>query len=428
MKRPFLFAFCSLLTVHLLAQTLHTNAEGQQVIIYPDGSYRYFTDANDTLYPATDSTLALVASLEEANERPSSPVTFRVATPEEEAKARNQVRKQVSNLNKEEKRLRKMAKKARVKEGKLADRVQELKASPKIQDRSQVEVVNQKLQLARKDSELAEKAVESLLRKREALLRSEPMSIAERQTYLAAQGIGHLMGDSNLQGSYSTANSGKGETGSLSTSAGGAQNDLPFGATPEDLATAAPGTSTRSKLNVYQPYRPASDPRLSPPPTKCVRTAMGVDEFTQKRRVQIAPELFFAYTSPELKTFLGGESLISCNIYMVQVGSVVVMEAEFVIRSQFASKEFGVLPKGSQMTLRTIDGEKINLRNQTTSQPQYDPVSKVSVYKGRYPISRGQRKLLQKSLIDQVRVMWGTGFDDYPIYDVSVLQRQLNCL
>ena len=406
MIRPLTCALALALTAGpVVAQVLTTNAQGQRVIVYPDGRTQLF-DAPESAEPQDAPDVTPTA--------PPSPTAAgaRVPTPEEEADAVLEVRRQIARLSEELEVLTKLAKRARGREGKIANRVRKLRDSDRIDDRSQVEIVSQQLVAAREESRAAEEARASTEERAAALRRTLEMSIAERTAFLDGLGFGYLIAAPSPAGDAEPA---AGLASGTPTSASRAPDQL---ATDAEAATPA----------AFASYDRAGDTRYAPPAQGCSRALDTVDEFTGKRRIALAPEVLFTYTSPELKPFLKSESLITCEAYLTRTGRTTVLETVFTIRSQFASKEFGVLPKGSQMTFKTVDGQRLTLKNQRQSQPDYDPVEKVSTYRGRYPLSRSARKALADALLDEVRVMWGTGFDDYALYDLTFLQRQLECL
>ncbi len=395
MIRQLLTLVCLVGAAMSIGQTLTTNELGQRVIVYPDGTTRLFDEASA--------------------EGQTQPRVIGTATPQQEQDARKAIEEQLDVLKDEFKSLTSIAKKARGQEAKLSNRIRKLRDSKKSSDRSQIEIVNQKLITARDEYQTAEAARTNNRRLNDALAQTLGMTIGRRQAYLSALNLGYLVGTPE---GLSAEGNDIGQT-ALATS-------LP-------TATASPepsggGRRNRNPTNSFVAYDPANDTRFNPPTAECRLESEGIDEFTNSKRVALKPEVFFTYTSPELKPFLGDASLLTCNARLVKSGKSLILETEFVIRSQFAAKEFGVLPKGSQMTFRTVEAQKVVMRNQSASQASYDPVTKVSTYRGRYVVSRGARKTLERAMLDEVRVMWGTGFDDYQIYDLTFLKRQLACL
>ena len=400
MRVLLLFCFACLFgVVSASAQTLTKNSDGEQIIVYPDGSWRYFNQV-----PPGESPGAIPTPPEE--EQYSKPKF----DAEAEARARAVLRKQIQTELKEVKKLEKTAIKLRKKETNEAERVAALRASADSKDREQVSVANRRLQDARNLANQAEVETETAQNRIATLEQALPMTRASRKEFLTNAGI--IKEEVFVE-----------EIDVITPDDGG---EYVENANP--VLTNEKKVKTKAKTEDYVKYSLKIDPRYNPPTEECTFLYQGVDEFTQKKRMTLAPRLFFGHTNPELKTYLGDESLVTCTGSLSKNGGYLILELDFVIRSQYANKEFGVLPAGSQLTLKMLGDERITLRNTTLSQGKFDPVEKVFTYAGKYTITNKQAKSLSKGLVDQVRIMWGTGFDDYPIYEVDFFQQQLRCL
>lgn len=380
------------------AQVLTENSEGEQIIVYPDGSWRYFNQPPPGEAPASTPTLP-------EEEKYSKPEF----DSEAEARARAVLRKQIQTELKEVKRLEKTAEKLAKKEEKEAERVASLRSSSAATDLEEISVANRRLQDARKEANNAQRVVKEATNRIAMLEQSLPMTRASRKEFLVQAG---MIDEQIFATEEEIVNS-------------DFVNDKGLEANPSVVQEVL---SKQEESRAYVSYSLKNDPRYNPPVEDCSYSYNGVDEFTQKRRMNLTPRLFFGYTNPELKPYMGDESLVTCTGSLSKSGGYLILELTFVIRSQYANKEFGVLPKGSQLTIKMLNNEKVTLRNQTLSQGKFDPVEKIFSYSARYTISNRQEKTLSKELVDQVRVMWGTGFDDYAIYETDFFQRQLRCL
>ena len=390
---------CILGATNVIGQTLTKNSDGEQIIVYPDGSWRYFKQVPPGESPASTPT----APEEEQYSKPKFDA-------EAEARARAVLRKQIQTELKEVKKLEKSAAKLHKKEMNEAERVANLRASTEAKDREQVSVANRRLQDARSLANQADLEVQAAQSRVDKLEKALPMTRASRKEYFVNAGI-------------IKDNAPDEETELVSTSEVIEEESQLYPALTDKTKSKA-----SKKSQDYVKYSINNDVRYTPPKDECIYSFNGVDEFTQKKKMSLAPRLFFGHTNPELKTYLGDESLVTCTGNLNKNGGYLILELNFVIRSQYANKEFGVLPNGSQLSIKMLNNEKVNLRNTTLSQGKFDPVEKVFTYAGRYTISNKQAKILSKELVDQVRIMWGTGFDDYTIYEVDFFQQQLNCL
>ena len=62
-------------------------------------------------------------------------------------------------------------------------------------------------------------------------------------------------------------------------------------------------------------------------------------------------------------------------------------------------------------------------------EPSLDKQSGETIYRVRCALSNGQDfSMLENGWLDSFGIMWSTGFEDYTVYDVDFMQRQLRCL
>ena len=405
MRHLLVCLICSCVTCGwTLAQTLTTNDAGEQIIVYPDGSWRYFNQAP----PEEPEPVESGPVEEETYEDPD-------LLAEAEARARSIIRKRTQQQLTTLSRTKKELARAKKKEIRELERVAKLRSTTGTTDRDKLEIATRKLQESRRVTLQLQEVLKEEEKFAEILERALPMTRERRAEYFASTGV---MFNEELD-DFVHVNS---------SAAGSSDDQIDVAPAIASRSEVSRSQSVSKERRKYDSYDIREDPRYTPPSSTCVYTYDGVDEFTQSRRIDVAPEIFFAYTTPELKPYLGSNSLVTAKGNLVQSGGYVILELQFTIRSQFASREFGVLPKSSQLSIKLVEGSTVTLKNQRLAQGNYDPVEKVYTYSGRYQISSGQRKSLERDLVDQVRVTWGTGFEDYPVFEVDFFQRQFACL
>ena len=390
---------CLVLGYAGVAQTLTTNDEGERIIVYDDGTWRYFSDPP----PAENAPQEAPTPIEdEAYTNPA-------LVAEAEARARVIARKRAEA---EVKRVRQLEKEVdRQKDRELAAlrRVAKLRRADASLTRDELDVATRKLSLERQRLAELQREVQNARTMAIALQESVPMTSAQRREHLvaAAERV-------------------------AATAPADAEPVRPEELLTEPETGGSGNTERRSRdaapTGGFATYDLERDPRYHPPVPDCVFAYEGIDEFTKRRRRDLAPELLFAYTQDDLKQFLGSEALVTATGNLAQAGGYLFLELDIVIRSQFANREFGTLPKNTPITVRLIDGSTVVLRNQALSQGEYDGVDKVYRYRAVCGIGNATRKQLAKTPVDRVRVMWGTGFEDYPVYEIEFFQRQLRCL
>ena len=376
----------------VLAQTLTTNDAGERIVVYPDGSWRYFNDPPPSPAGAPEG----LPAEEESYTDP-------LLSAEVEAQARAIVRRRLDDRKKAASRLRRTLDRRMRDQVRADERVVKLRAEGA--GREDLREATQRLEEADDIVDELSAELRELEAKTQHLERTVAMTRAQRAAYLLDVGLE-------------------------------AQAPKP----PEPPATAvaedrgAAGERHRDDRGGPQPaaeyrvYDRARDPRLTPPTPECVFAYDGVDEFSKERRRDLAAETFFAYTSDDLRRSLGEDDLITARGRLVDNGGSLSFAVTYVIRSAYAAREFGALPRGASLSLRLVGGGSVELRNATLAQGEYDPVDKVTRYEARYPIDKAAAKTLSRRYLDQARVTWGTGFEDYPLYDIDYFRRLLACL
>lgn len=179
---------------------------------------------------------------------------------------------------------------------------------------------------------------------------------------------------------------------------------------------------------VFKVYHPAGDVLLNPPPRPCRLTVDTRDEFSGERRREIEKEELFRFTNPSLKSYFQDRDHIRCEAALSNNNNTFLLNLTFTIQDVNARRAFGSLPRNGVAILKYIDGETITLYNLRADEGQTDGKTPVFTFRGQYTVEPGMLKKMQKALIDKIRVAWATGYEDYDIQNVDLLQRQLGCL
>lgn len=161
----------------------------------------------------------------------------------------------------------------------------------------------------------------------------------------------------------------------------------------------------------------------------CDFTFDGIDAFTNQPRRELQPELFFSHTDGRIKPYLKEREYMTCHGYLTSIaGGFRYLTLTFRIASRTAQREYGGIRNGGLLNLKLLDGSTISLFSQGGSQLKEDPNTNDIIYRARYPIDYQKEKLISRSEIDQVRVVWATGYEDYEVYNIDFFMNQLVCL
>jgi hypothetical protein len=182
------------------------------------------------------------------------------------------------------------------------------------------------------------------------------------------------------------------------------------------------------KPKPYQ-YNPQKDVMITPPVRPCAYALERRDEFTGAiyRETQKA-ELFRFTNNVKKKVLPEGQAHIICKAALATDGGNGKLLLEFTIQDASARRTFGGLAPRSLLSLRFLDGELITVFNEANIEGQFNGETGVAVFQAVYPISGALQRKLEKNELDQVRVAWSTGYEDYNVQHIGLFQQLTNCI
>lgn len=179
----------------------------------------------------------------------------------------------------------------------------------------------------------------------------------------------------------------------------------------------------------FAKYDPLQNTFLNPPIPECQVAFAGVDDFTGKNRKDLQPQILFYHTDERLKPYLKNEDYLTTQAYLSTLeGGFHFLTLIIQIASKNAQLEYGSIERGSVVSFKTLGGKTAKLQANKTDNGLYDTRTDSFIYRVQYIISGGAKKILESELIDQIRVTWSRGYEDYEIYEVDLLKRQFECL
>ncbi len=149
---------------------------------------------------------------------------------------------------------------------------------------------------------------------------------------------------------------------------------------------------------------------------------------TGKTKKGLESRHFFGYTEPELRKFMKERDFLNCAGFVSEVTGVKTLNLTFTMESPYATDEYGSIQVGTQMIIRLINGETINLISEKYDSGSVNKRNGRTTYRTVFLISPKDEKTLAKYEIDMVRMVWGSGYEDYEVYELDFLIDQMNCL
>lgn len=456
----------------LHAQRLSTNENGEKIVLFDDGSWRYYDPAQD-------------AELEEAVPTNNRPPLEEAVSPEAaenplvnppggtvgQSKKRTKKNRSGKADGKADKAAAKAAKKARKEAAKLA------KADPdKKQKKPGKKTVKTKVaksspnKASRTEDPQAQQRSDELARQRAARAAA---AVVERERALEDLSLDRVFLEEELRQAYASLESTDEDIAAIEAKLRAAREqeegareaykaaldeskeyerlvNMPYEKREKLLAKRAASDPRQAALDggdlTASPEQPiskeaqkvadeirgkrlATDVMVYPPSAPCKVDFDGIDEFTGKPRRDLSPTEFFSYTNAQMRDFFKEKDFIQCSGALSAVGnSVFLLSLDLEVASQNAQRDYGFIEKGSILTVKFIDGSTVRIPNRRTDMGTLNPLEKSVIYKPQYSISAAQAKEMSEGEVDKIRIVWSSGYEDYEVYELDFFINQFRCL
>ena len=143
------------------------------------------------------------------------------------------------------------------------------------------------------------------------------------------------------------------------------------------------------------------------------------------------PETLFTYTDENLRPYLKGREYLRCLAW-VSVDPLNPARRFLVLKYTFANPNartsYGAIDKNSSLSLHLLNGRVLSLQAAEAAVGRIDHGRAELNYEAAYELPRGAINDLRGSALDFVRVFWSSGYEEYEIYRVDVIDRLLECL
>ncbi len=155
----------------------------------------------------------------------------------------------------------------------------------------------------------------------------------------------------------------------------------------------------------------------------------GLDEFTRQEKKELVEELLFTFTDDRLKPYFKEREHVTCHAYLTSLsGGFRYLNLVFRIASKTAQREYGLIAKNTLVNLKLMNGKTVSLYCQKGDIGNIDPSTGDTIYRATFQIDAQKERMILKSELDKIRVVWSTGYEDYDVHNVDLLMNQLGCL
>ncbi|MBP7273707.1 MAG: hypothetical protein KA974_07685 [Saprospiraceae bacterium] len=397
LNQKYLFIFFLLFNVYApintWAQTIKTNELGEKVVVFPDGSWKYYEAGDEKKYKINTPKGDKNKKNNKVKQPPKTEAEKKrdaLQTKREEQQAKQQAIKLAEQATIEEQRAKQAEREAIYARVLAEDELNDAYNSDKLIDPKQLEDLEQKVDAA--------KAAEAAAKK------------YKKQAAKNAKKMAALIDVSKKKRDKAMAKMEKARQ-------------------KEANAIAKTQPSEKTIDGTVVQFEPARDLMLEPPPYNCLVANRTTDEFTGKSKTDLAAEPLISYTDEKLRPYLKEREYLRCEAYLSAVSNgTILLNCVFEIASKTAPgpEEYGMLEKGSTFSIILLNKEMIQLKNIQTDLGKVDAVKGITTYEAKYLLD--DEKRLRTSEIDQIRVDWSTGYEVYDVYNVDFFMNQLLCL
>ncbi len=371
-----------------LAQEIRTNEKKEKIIVYPDGSWQYFSNflvGGDEIYTPSDSEDAenLYPVFEgevESMEHPAYSLT--------EEHARKIATRQAQLAREAVFIAEKRAKEATRQRTRLEEEMEKVKKRLSEED-SEYRELQARLNLARRTEQETEQ--EARFAQKEAERTEELIQKGDFLEEIVAQ-------------QQSSVRAGARTTGTDRLN--------------DDFFNSIVGLDN-----------PAANYPHTTPGNNCRLAYEGVDEYTKQRRRDVQKQLLFTHTDERLRPYLEDKEYMTCEGFMSSLaGGYRFFTLQFTFAYPNAREAYGFIEKGSYLMVRLLNGDFVTLRSGTMDRGRWDTERELLTYSVHYPVDRSQLNILRRSELDSLLVFWSSGYEEYDVYEVGFFINQLACL
>ncbi len=171
-------------------------------------------------------------------------------------------------------------------------------------------------------------------------------------------------------------------------------------------------------------------PTMTHPPEKtCHYDFEGPDPKTNRPRRDLEKTFLFSHTDDRLRLYLKDKEYLTCKGYLSSVdGGFRFLTLEFIFAYPNAREAYGFIEDGSMLTIILLNGQYLNLRSDQMVRGSYDTRREELIYRVNYPIDASLLSTLKNTEVERFRVYWSSGYEEYEVYNLDFFRHQLSCL
>ena len=170
------------------------------------------------------------------------------------------------------------------------------------------------------------------------------------------------------------------------------------------------------------------DPKYIAHDEACNITFNGLDKALNQKRIEHGAQHLFGHTTEKLKHFLKDENFLNCDAYLTKLDGEYYLNLDLDLATKNASRNYGYIDKDDMVKLTFINGDNFIANSIYRAEGKLEPYSGHTKYEAIYKLQDIEMELIEDLELDKIAIIWSSGFEEYPVYEIDLLQRQLECL
>jgi hypothetical protein len=136
---------------------------------------------------------------------------------------------------------------------------------------------------------------------------------------------------------------------------------------------------------------------------------------------------WFEYSPIKMKRYLKTRDLMHTSCAVAREGDQTLLRVKFIISSKDATKTYGSISRGNFLKVTFTTGKTVHCYAFREAVYKLEEYTGNAVFEAQFVIKRDDVSLFANNPIDIVGIMWSSGFEAYPIYEVDSVMNAFDC-
>ncbi|MFT6336614.1 MAG: hypothetical protein ACJATI_003373 [Halioglobus sp.] len=161
---------------------------------------------------------------------------------------------------------------------------------------------------------------------------------------------------------------------------------------------------------------------------ECKITFDGYDEIMRSNKKEVKSDFFFGHSQKKMKPYFKSDDFIKCDAHVSKIGKKHYITLNIRVKSKNAKKTYGMIRANETIRFEMVDGSKVYCTSMIQDGGTIEPYTGNTLYTGIFEIEKDDLGTLKNNFLDNIGIIWSSGYEQYNIFNVDFLKNQLQCL